>query len=114
MNVDTRTYENEDGISILLPAFDHLVVFILCNVGVYGEEFPRAITEFRFPLGGLVRCRLGLKVAVAIYYRHYEIGEDRSNLRVIHTWVVPRLWILANRLRHWRDVRCVGFRVVLL
>jgi hypothetical protein len=101
MNVDTGTHENEDAISILLPAFDHLVVFILCNVGVYGEEFPRAVTEVGFPLQGLVRCRLGQRVVtVAICHRHYKIGENRSNLWVIHTWVVPRHWIWANRLRH--------------
>jgi hypothetical protein len=56
MNADTRTHENEDGISILLPAFDHLVVFILCNVGVYGEELPRAVTKVGFPLQWLIRC----------------------------------------------------------
>ena len=89
MSADTRTHKNEDGISILLPAFDHLLVFILCNVGVYGEELSRAVTKAGFPLQWLTRCRLGLKVAVAIYYRHYEIGEDRSNLRVIHLGLFP-------------------------
>ena len=57
MNADTGTHENEDGICILLPAFDHLVVFILCNVGVYGEELPRAVTKVGFPLQWLIRCR---------------------------------------------------------
>ena len=36
MNADTRTHENEDPVSILLPAFNHLVVFIFCSLGVYG------------------------------------------------------------------------------
>jgi hypothetical protein len=46
-------------------------------------------------------------VVVANYYDgHYEIGEDRSDLQAVHTWVVPHLWISMNRLRHWRDVRC--------
>ena len=106
MNVDTRTHENKDAISIFLPAFDHLVIFILCHVGVYGEELPRAVTEGRFRL---IRCRPRV-VAVAICYRHYEIGEVRPNLRVIHTWVVPHLGVSVDSLRHWRDVRCVVFR----
>ena len=37
---DTVTHENEDPISILLPAIDHLVVFFLCNLGIYREEWP--------------------------------------------------------------------------
>jgi hypothetical protein len=40
MDDDMRTHKDEDSISILLPAFDHLVVFILCSLGVYGEEWP--------------------------------------------------------------------------
>jgi hypothetical protein len=43
-----RTHENEDAISILLPSLDHLVVFIICGLGVYREERPRAVTELGF------------------------------------------------------------------
>jgi hypothetical protein len=45
MNVNTRTHKNEDPISILLPALDHLIVLVLCGFGVYGEERSRAVTE---------------------------------------------------------------------
>ena len=61
MNVDTMTHENEDAISVILPAFDHLVVFSLCNAGVYREELPRAVNELGFLL--LIRW-----VVVAICY----------------------------------------------
>jgi hypothetical protein len=50
MNGDTRTHEDEDSISILLPAFDHLVVFFLCSLGVHGEERLRAVTKVGFYL----------------------------------------------------------------
>ena len=51
MDADRRTHENEDSVGILLPALDHLVVFLLCGLGIDGEERPRAVTEagfFRF------------------------------------------------------------------
>ena len=32
MDVDGRTHEDEDAISILLPAIDHLVVFFPCKL----------------------------------------------------------------------------------
>jgi hypothetical protein len=38
MNTDMRTHKNEDPISILLPTLDHLVVLILCGLGICGEE----------------------------------------------------------------------------
>jgi hypothetical protein len=38
MDIDTRTHENDDTFSILLPMLDPLVVLILCSLGVYGEE----------------------------------------------------------------------------
>jgi hypothetical protein len=34
------THKNENAISILLPTLDHLVVLVLCGLGVYGEEQP--------------------------------------------------------------------------
>ena len=43
-----RTHENENSVGILMPAFHHLDVFILCSVGVYGEELSRAVTEACF------------------------------------------------------------------
>jgi hypothetical protein len=50
MNTGTRTHENEDTISILLPAFDHFVVLFLCGFGIYGKERPRAVTKVGFHL----------------------------------------------------------------
>jgi hypothetical protein len=82
MSADTRTHENEDRISIFLPALDHLVVLFLCGFGVYGEERPRAVTEIGFPLQRLIRCQLRV-VVVAVCCRYYKFGEDRSNMRVI-------------------------------
>ena len=82
MNANTRTHENEDAISILLPAIDHLVVQFLCGFRIYGEDRPRAVAEVRFALQGLIRCWLRV-VGVAICCRYYEISEDRSNLRVM-------------------------------
>jgi hypothetical protein len=37
MIADTRTHENEDPISIFLPALDHLVVLFLRSLGIYGK-----------------------------------------------------------------------------
>jgi hypothetical protein len=34
------THENEDSISILLPAVSHFVVFSLCYLDVHIEEGP--------------------------------------------------------------------------
>ena len=38
MDAYKRTHEYEDVINLFLPAIDHLVVLVLCGVGVYGEE----------------------------------------------------------------------------
>jgi len=40
MNANTRTHEKEDSIRILLPTLDHLLIFILRSLGVYGKELP--------------------------------------------------------------------------
>ena len=40
MNVDTRTYKNENAISVLLPTLDHLVILLIRGLGVYGEKGP--------------------------------------------------------------------------
>jgi hypothetical protein len=45
MPISLRTYENEDPIGILLPTFNHLLVFILRSLGVHEEERPRTVTE---------------------------------------------------------------------
>jgi hypothetical protein len=37
---DVMTHENEDSISILLPAVSHFVVFSLCYLDVHIEERP--------------------------------------------------------------------------
>ena len=50
MNADSKTHKNKDPVGILLPTFDHLVVFLLCGVGVQGEERPRGI-----PVAGFFR-----------------------------------------------------------
>ena len=50
LNADTKTHENEDPIGIFLRVQNHLVVFILCGLGVHGEKLSRAVTKFRFSL----------------------------------------------------------------
>jgi hypothetical protein len=99
MNADTRTHENEYPVSVLLPAVDHLVVLFLCDLGVHGEERPRAVTKVGFSLRWRIRCRRRA-VGVAIWYRHHEISEERSNLPVAHTRVVPHIDDLMSSLRH--------------
>jgi hypothetical protein len=47
---NTRTHENEDAISVFLPAVDHPVVFFLCSLGIHGEEGTRAVTKDGFCL----------------------------------------------------------------
>jgi hypothetical protein len=37
---DLPTYEDNDPICVLFPAFDHLVIVVLRNVGIYGEKWP--------------------------------------------------------------------------
>ena len=52
INLDAaiRTHENEDPIRIFLRALNHVVVFILCDLGVHGEKLSRAVTKFGFSL----------------------------------------------------------------
>jgi hypothetical protein len=68
MNDDARTHEDDDPFSILLPAFDHLVVFFLCDLGVHGEERPRAVTKVEFSLRWLIRlgCKLGCRLRIVV------------------------------------------------
>jgi hypothetical protein len=41
IDADTaETHENEEPFGIFLPAIGHLVVLILCGLGVHGEERP--------------------------------------------------------------------------
>ena len=107
---DTRTHENEDPVSILLPAINHLVVFFLCSLGVYGEERSRAVTEVGFSLGWRTWCRLrvvGVILGVIICYRHHKMMNSASKgetKRVTNTWVLA--WVvshvddLVSSLRH--------------
>jgi hypothetical protein len=66
MNVETRTHENKDAIGIFLPVLDHLVVFVICSLGVYGEERPGAVTEIGFSFQWVIWRRL--RVRAFIYY----------------------------------------------
>jgi hypothetical protein len=50
MNPDKRTHEKKNSFSIVLPLFDHLVVFDICCFRVYGEERAGAVTEVGFSL----------------------------------------------------------------
>jgi hypothetical protein len=68
MDADMRTHENEDAISILLPALDHLVVLIIRGLGVYGEERPGAVAEVGFSLHWLIRCWSRVKGLKAFIY----------------------------------------------
>ena len=70
-NPETRTHEDKDPVSIPLPAFNHLVVFFLCGLGIHGKEGLRAVTEVGFYLWWLVWCQLRMVVA-DIYYRDQE------------------------------------------
>jgi hypothetical protein len=65
MNADTRTHEKQYPISIFLPALDHLVVFNVCSIIIYGKERRRAVTGIGL---SLIQWRLRM-VAVVIYYR---------------------------------------------
>jgi hypothetical protein len=58
VNSNTRTYKNEDAISIVFPVFGVLIVLFLCGFGVYGEEGSGAITEIGL---WLIQCWLRLK-----------------------------------------------------
>ena len=74
-----RTYKNECPVCILLATIDHLIDFVLCNVGVDGVERPCAISKighefFRRCPQRLIWCR-PILVAVAIYY-----GTDISKI----------------------------------
>jgi hypothetical protein len=80
MDADARTHKNKNAISIFLPALDHFVIFIVCGLGVYGEERPGAVTEVGFSLGRLIRCwAWGLSVKVMIY--HVEVKMVRMGSR---------------------------------
>ena len=47
---NTRTHENEDAISVFLPALDYLLVLFLCSLGIYREEPTGAVTKDGFSL----------------------------------------------------------------
>jgi hypothetical protein len=50
IDVNMSTHNDEDPISIFLPAFNHLPILLLCDFGVYGKKWSRAITEAGFSL----------------------------------------------------------------
>ena len=43
-----RTHKNECPVCIPLATVDHLIDFVLCNVGVDGVEWPCAISKRGF------------------------------------------------------------------
>ena len=102
MNTGTGTHENEDSISIFLPALDHLVVLFLCGSGVHGEEWSRAVTEVGFSMRWLRWCWPSPGAIDFIYI--YEPGGDRSKQQVTHTCVVPSLEVLMSHLRHQKTI----------
>ena len=69
VNGDSVTHENKDPISIFLPAFDHLVVFIVRSLGIYGEERPRTVSKVGISLRWLLRCPLRV-VEVGVCHRY--------------------------------------------
>ena len=42
--------KNEDLIGTLLPAFHILFFFVICSLGLYGDERPGAVAEIRFSM----------------------------------------------------------------
>ena len=52
INLDavTNTHENEDPIGIFYRVQNHVVVFILCDLGVHGKKLSRAVTKFGFSM----------------------------------------------------------------
>ena len=116
MNIDTRTYEDKNSLSIFLPAFDHLVVFFYCGLGIQGEDRLRAVTNVRFYLQwlqflwfqwlewlrwlrwlrSLIRCRLDLVTLYFIYIRELRVSKRQG----AHTWVIPLLEVWVSMLRH--------------
>ena len=90
MNTDRKTHKDEDAFGILLPAFDHFVVFLLCSLAVQGEERTRAVNEDGF---------FQLLSLVAIIY-FCELGENRLKLYLTRTCVSPPLEVSETTLRH--------------
>jgi hypothetical protein len=45
---DRITHENEDAFGVLLPAVGYAVVPFLPQIRIQGEEWSRAVAEFRF------------------------------------------------------------------
>ena len=94
MNGDTRTHKDEDAISILLPGFDHLIVFLLRNLGVHGEERLRAVTKVGFSWRWLIRCRLRMFVVDICCNRHYEAARGHVKTRVTYLGHFPSRGLL--------------------
>ena len=69
MDGNTSTHKNDDPFRILLPLLCSLVVLVLCGLGVYGEDQPRAGPRIGLFLQWRVRRRRRMIVtSVAVYY----------------------------------------------
>ena len=80
-NSETRTHKDEDPVSIPLPTFDHLVVFIFCGLGIHGEKGLRAVTEVGFYLWWPIWCQLRVVVVQVQFYICYR----RHQLEALQT-----------------------------
>ena len=58
MTDNTATHENEDGTSILLPAFDIQIIFFRRDLRIEGEELPRAVNGCWVPFWLCVHVEL--------------------------------------------------------
>ncbi len=101
--VDIKTHENEDAISVLLPAFSPLVVFFPCILGIDGEERSRLTTRNWIPLrvaavADSVLSRVD-RVDDHLLYSSCN-HKPRHVKQQVRTWVIPLLDILTTGLRH--------------
>jgi hypothetical protein len=82
MNADTRAHEKQYPISIFLPTLDHLVIFDVRSIIIYGKERCRAVPGIGLSLGWLAQWRLRIVDVVVYYRRHWnkqEQVEDKGN-----------------------------------
>jgi hypothetical protein len=68
MDGNTSTHKNDDPFRILLPLLGPLVVDILCGLGVYGEEQPRALPRIGLFFQWRVRRRRMNATPGGVYY----------------------------------------------
>jgi hypothetical protein len=101
MDADMRTHKNENSVSIFLPALNHLVVFIICSLGVHREERTGAVTEVELPMQWRIRCRLRMN-DVLIRYEIVKLVRKVEAATVTHAWPrVATLQISVTSLRHY-------------